>query len=33
VPTTVEALTGLDLVQTIKNLPGVGQQAPPEETE
>ncbi len=25
VPTTVEALTGLDLVQTIKNLPGIGQ--------
>jgi flotillin len=25
VPTTVEALTGLDLVQTIKNLPGLGQ--------
>jgi flotillin len=25
VPTTVEALTGVDLVETIKNLPGVGQ--------
>jgi flotillin len=25
VPTTIEALTGLDLVQTIRNLPGIGQ--------
>lgn len=33
VPTTVEALTGLDLVETIRNLPGVGQTKPSEETE
>jgi flotillin len=25
VPTTIEALTGVDLVETIKNLPGIGQ--------
>jgi flotillin len=33
VPTTVEALTGLDLVETIRNLPGVGQQKSSEEPE
>jgi flotillin len=31
VPTTVEALTGLDLVETIKNLPGIGQIASSDE--
>jgi flotillin len=31
VPATVEALTGLDLMQTIKNLPGVGQDTTDEE--
>jgi flotillin len=29
VPATVEALTGIDLTETLKNLPGVGEQEPP----
>jgi flotillin len=33
VPTTVEALTGLDLVDTIRNLPGIGQRTSPAEPE
>lgn len=33
VPTTVEALTGVDLVETIKNLPGIGRAQSSEETE
>ncbi len=33
VPTTVEALTGVDLVETIKNLPAIGQNAAPNEPE
>jgi flotillin len=33
VPTTVEALTGLDLVQTIRNLPGIGQMQSTEKPE
>jgi flotillin len=33
VPTTVEALTGLDLVQTIRNLPGIGQSQVSDEPE
>ena len=31
VPTTIEALTGLDLVQTIQNLPGISPTASPDE--
>jgi len=33
VPTTIEALTGLDLVQTIRNLPGIGQMQSTEKPE
>jgi flotillin len=33
VPTTVEALTGLDLVETIRNLPGVAQNSSADEPE
>jgi hypothetical protein len=33
VPTTVEALTGVDLVKTIQTLPGIGRAKAPEETE
>lgn len=33
VPATVEALTGLDLVETIKNLPGIGRVEQPSESE
>lgn len=33
VPTVVEALTGLDLVQTIRNLPGIGQSGSTDEPE
>jgi len=31
VPATVEALTGLDLIETIRNLPGMGQRQAPSE--
>jgi flotillin len=33
VPTTIEALTGLDLVQTIRNLPGISQAKPSDESQ
>jgi flotillin len=33
VPTTVEALTGLDLLETIRNLPGIGESKPASEPE
>ncbi len=33
VPTTVEALTGLDLLQTIRNLPGISQAKPSDESQ
>jgi flotillin len=33
VPTTVEALTGLDLVETIKNLPGIGRETKEDQAE
>jgi flotillin len=33
VPTTIEALTGLDLIQTIRNLPGISQAKPSDESQ
>jgi flotillin len=33
VPTTIEALTGVNLVQMLQSLPGVGQAAPPKAEE
>jgi flotillin len=33
VPTTIEALTGLDLIETIRNLPGISQAKPSDESQ
>jgi len=33
VPVTIEAITGIDLTQALKNLPGIGEQTPPEEAD